>query len=188
MDLPKLHQRASKQTKEFIEKVKKGDLSKISNCSPWTIGNLINHIISENLWVKDIVDGKTISDVGDKYEGDCLGDDFLKAYIDSAKEADGAFAKKGAMGNIVHLSYGNFPGSLYCNHRIIDVAIHGWDVVHSLGGNDEMDPDLVKDLYDLVKPEAKDLQDSGYYGDDVKVSSSAPLQDKLLGLLGRSRH
>jgi uncharacterized protein (TIGR03086 family) len=44
-------------------------------CTDWEVRGLVNHLVIEQLWVPPLVAGKMISDVGDRFDGDQLGDD-----------------------------------------------------------------------------------------------------------------
>ena len=55
-----------------------------SVCDEWDVRALVNHIVSGNLWVPELVGGKSIADVGDRLDGDVLGDDPVAAYDASA--------------------------------------------------------------------------------------------------------
>src|SRR5260221_13426802 len=114
MDNLELFKKAGENTTKFIEGVKDDQWNKLSNDDPWTVRNLVNHITSGNLWVKPLIEGKTIAEVGDQFEGDVLGADPLKAWKDSLADATEAFSASGAMEKSVHLSYGDFPGKYYC--------------------------------------------------------------------------
>jgi uncharacterized protein (TIGR03086 family) len=187
MDLIKLHKKAGEEAAKFIEAVKDDQWDKQSDCSDWTVRDLVNHIVSENLWVEDLMEGKTIEEVGDKYEGDVLGENPLASYERSITAANEAIDTPGSMDKIVHLSYGDIKASVYIGHRLTDLVIHSWDVAKSTGQSDELDPELVKALEEILKPQMKEMQGSGYFGTPVEVSEDAPLQDKLLGWLGRER-
>ena len=44
-------------------------------CTDWDVRALVNHVVGEDRWTKPLVDGRTIADVGDAFDGDLLGDD-----------------------------------------------------------------------------------------------------------------
>ena len=48
-------------------------------CADWDVRALLNHIVYEDLWTVPLMEGATIAEVGDRYEGDLLGDDPLAA-------------------------------------------------------------------------------------------------------------
>ena len=155
-------------------------------CGDWDVRALVNHIVSGNLWVPELVGGKSIADVGDRLDGDVLGDDPVAAYDASADVAAAAFRAPGAMDAPVGVSYGPVPGSIYCGHRFLDVLIHGWDVARSTGQDTTLDPQLVEACWEVVEPQAEMLAGSGMFGTASSAPAGADRQTALLVMLGRS--
>ena len=81
-----------------------------SDCEGWTVRELVNHIVTGNYWAAELAAGMTIEDVGDRLDGDVLGDDPLRAYDDSSMVAAAAFRAPGAMEAPCAVSYGPVPG------------------------------------------------------------------------------
>ena len=44
-------------------------------CPEWDVRALVNHIVNEDLWTVPLMEGATIDEVGDRFDGDLLGDD-----------------------------------------------------------------------------------------------------------------
>ncbi len=187
MDNLELFKKAGESTTKFIEGIKSDQWEQMSNDDPWTVRDLVNHITSGNLWIKPLIEGKTIAEVGDQFDGDVLGDGPVKAWKDSLAGAIEAFSAQGAMENIVHLSYGDFPGKSYAGDMSVDNLIHGWDIAVSTDQPDELPEELVQAVWNLIEPSLKGIQESGMFGTPVKVAEDANLQTKLLGALGRDR-
>ncbi len=122
----------------------------------WTVRELVNHIVTGNYWAEELGSGKTIEEVGDRLDGDVLGDDPLGVYDDSAARAAAVFRAPGAMEAACAVSYGPVPGSVYCGHRFLDVLVHGWDVAKSTGQDATLDPDLVGRVLDRARAPARD--------------------------------
>jgi uncharacterized protein (TIGR03086 family) len=69
-----------------------------------------------------------------------------------------------------------------------DLPQHGWDLAKATGQDPAMDPEEVELLWGslLRAPQVWDWQrENGWYGTPVSVPSNAPLQDRVLGLIGR---
>ena len=56
-------------------------------CTEWDVRTLVNHVAGEYLWVPEMLAGKTIADVGDRLDGDLLGDDPLQTLMNSGFRA-----------------------------------------------------------------------------------------------------
>ena len=44
-------------------------------CADWDVRELVNHVAGEDLWTAPLLEGSTIEEVGDRFDGDLLGDD-----------------------------------------------------------------------------------------------------------------
>ena len=55
-------------------------------CTDWSVRDLVNHVTGEHLWAPHLLDGETIAQVGDRYDGDVLGDSPVAAW---ERAADG---------------------------------------------------------------------------------------------------
>jgi uncharacterized protein (TIGR03086 family) len=185
VDLPEVHAKALDSARRFVAGVDPAQWETQSVCSDWDVRALVNHIVSGNLWVPELVGGKTIAEVGDRLDGDVLGADPVAAYDTSATAAASAFRGAGAMDAPVAVSYGPVPGSVYCGHRFIDVLIHGWDVARSTGQDATLEPALVEACWEVVEPQIGMLEGSGMFGTASEVPAGADRQTQLLALLGR---
>lgn len=151
----------------------------------WSVRDLLQHVVSGNLWVGELMAGRSIEEVGGALDGDVLGADPLGAYRRSADVAGAAFEQPGAMERAVGVSYGPVPGQVYAGHRFIDVLIHGWDLAKATGQDTTLDPDLVQACIDVIEPQREMLAGSGAFGTEVEVDGDADAQTRLLATLGR---
>ncbi len=69
-----------------------------------------------------------------------------------------------------------------------DLPQHGWDLAVATGQDATMDPDEVELLWGSLNGDPANWEwqrANGWYGPPVPVRDDAPLQDRVLGLLGR---
>lgn len=184
-DLPALHARAADNTQLIVEAITVEQMHNPTPCDDWDVTELLHHVVYGNLWVAPLVAGETIEQVGDRFEGDILGNDISQAYRASALIAVDAFNAPGAMDAPCPVSYGPVPGSVYCGHRFIDVLVHGWDLAAGAGGNTDLPLDLVDACIEVVMPQADMLGGSGAFGKVEDLGKNASPQTRLLALLGR---
>ncbi len=185
VDLPEVHAQALDATRRLVTGVGDRQWNDASVCDGWTVRELMNHIVTGNYWAEELAAGKTIEEVGDRLDGDVLGDDPARVYDDSAARAAAAFRAPGAMDAPCAVSYGPVPGSVYCGHRFVDVLVHGWDVAKSTGQDTTLAPALVEACWAVVEPQLGMLEASGAFGTKVDVPDDADSQTKLLAVLGR---
>jgi uncharacterized protein (TIGR03086 family) len=185
IDLPQVHAQALDHTERIVAAISDDQLSRPTPCEGWDVATLLDHVVTGNLWVVPLVGGETIEQIGDRFDGDVLGDDFLAAYRASAAPAADAFEAPGAMDAPCAVSYGPVPGSVYCGHRLIDVLVHGWDLAVATDGDARLPDHLVEACLEVVRPQADLLRGSGAFTSDVEAPAHASPQTELLALLGR---
>lgn len=152
----------------------------------WDVRDLVNHVLSENLWAPPLLSGRTIGDVGDRFDGDQLGDDPVAAWTAAVALSIPAVAEAGALDRTVHVSFGDISGREYVSQLVCDHAIHGWDLARAIGADEEMDADLVAFAYDFLLPQVDGWRSAGVFGPKVEVPAGVGSQAELLALSGRN--
>jgi uncharacterized protein (TIGR03086 family) len=150
-----------------------------------TLREKINYHAYDDSWVPDTLSGKTIEEVGEKYNGDLLGADPKASWHRITDRTQAAVRAFHALDKIVHLSYGDFPAREYFKHITSFRGLQAWDLAHAIGADDRLPEDLVQGMWDEFTPDAEAWRQLGVFGPKVEVPDDAPLQDRLLGLTGR---
>lgn len=153
-------------------------------CSEWDVRALVNHVAGEYRWVPEMIAGRTVADVGDRLDGDLLGDDPLQALIEAQRLALAAVEAPGVLATTVHLSFGDTPASEYARQMTVDSVIHAWDLARAIGGDETLDPELVELSYAELQRCAEDWRAAGVFG-PVTAASDGSTQAKVLALAGR---
>jgi uncharacterized protein (TIGR03086 family) len=185
-DITTLHRRALDATGTLVARIGPDQWSQSTPNDEWDVRALVDHLVAGNLWAAELAAGRTIAQVGDRFDHGVLGTDPVGAYRASAVAAAAAFEAPGALDAPCAVSYGPIPGSVYAGHRFVDVLVHGWDLAVALGENATVEPELVDGCLGLVEPVAAMLRATGSYGGHVDVPPDAGPQTRLLALLGRS--
>jgi len=180
-----LHRQALEATRPKVAGVGADQWKAPTPNEGWDVRTLVNHIVVGNLWAVELASGRTIAEVGDRLDGDVLGQDPLSAYEGSAVAAAAAFEAPGALEVPCAVSYGPVPGSVYAGHRFIDVLIHGWDLAVATQQDASLDASLVEGCLAVLEPQFEQLKASGAFGEHVPVPADADAQTRLLGMLGR---
>ncbi len=113
-------------------------------CDEWDVRALVNHVANEDLWTVPLMEGATMDEVGDRFDGDLLGDDPVAIARSACDAATIAAASGVVAGQTVHLSFGDTPADEYAYQLAADHLIHGWDLAAATGGQRAMDPELVE--------------------------------------------
>jgi uncharacterized protein (TIGR03086 family) len=154
-------------------------------CDEWDVRTLVNHVTVEQLWGPPLLAGRSVDDIGDRLDGDQLGDDPVATWDAAVGAALIAFGAPGAIDRTVSLSRGSTPAIEYLWEMTVDALIHTWDLARGIGADDALDADLVAVAYERILPIAPSLQQSGLFAPPVPVPDDDPLQDRLIGLFGR---
>jgi uncharacterized protein (TIGR03086 family) len=180
-----LYVRAMAATQRYVEGVRANQWEDPTPNTEWDVKQVANHIIGENLWAGELLRGKTIAEVGNKFDGDVAGSDPAAAYRASMSVATDAVTAPGAMEAVCHLSFGDFSGADYSAQLFVDLLIHGWDIARATQQDTRLPPDLVEACMPIAQEITAMARSSGVYGDDLAVSPDADQQTRLLALLGR---
>jgi len=155
-------------------------------CPDWDVRALVNHIVYEDLWTVPLMEGATLDEVGDRFEGDLLGDDPVAAARSACETATMAAASGVVAGRTVHLSFGDTPAEEYAYQLAADHVIHGWDLAAAIGADRTIDPDLVAVLTPWFAEREELFRAAGAIGERPSdpLSTDDP-QARLLIAFGR---
>ena len=82
---------------------------------------------------------------------------------------------------------GDFPGAMRLTFRVGDLTTNTWDLARATGGDEQLHPELVELVWASLEPIRDSIALSGVFGEGPSgtVPDDAPLQDRLIDLLGR---
>ncbi|MFD5317464.1 TIGR03086 family metal-binding protein [Streptomyces sp. NPDC127098] len=185
MELIDAFDRGMDEFDQRVHQVGSRQWSSPTPCSDWSVRDLVNHLTGEHLWVPWMLRGATLSEVGDRFDGDVLGEDPVGAWEAAAAASRQAAHRPGALDSPVHTSGGLTPADEYLRQMTLDLTVHAWDLSRGIGADDRLDDELVGTEYDYVEPRIGDWQGFGVFDPPVPVADSAGTQDQLVALLGR---
>jgi len=153
----------------------------------WSVRDLANHMLYELLWLPEILDGKTVKDVGTKYDGNLFADatELATRWETGAAKTEEMLAAVD-LNATAHLSYADVPMEKYLREAGTDQLIHAWDLGQAVGVTVTFDPDIAHSIYDDMKDRGDEMQASGLFAPPKDVPADADIQTKLLALYGRS--
>jgi uncharacterized protein (TIGR03086 family) len=151
----------------------------------WTVGDLVAHLVTEQLWVPPLLAGEPYLE-GRFPDGtsDLLGADPFTSWESAADDSLSAFAEDDALIRTVHLSGGPTPATEYIFEMTADLTVHAWDLAQATGGDTELDGELVTaGLVYAVRLPPDGIP--GLIGPPVDVPDASPPQTRLLARFGR---
>lgn len=184
-DLPSMFARAVEGFGRRVEAIADHQWTGPTPDTEWDVRTLTNHVLGEALWAPPLLDGLTIADVGDRFDGDQLGDDPRAAWAAAAAAAIDAVGRDGALDQTVHVSFGDITGSEYVTQVLCDHVVHTWDLARAIGADERLDPDLVEFAAAYFEPQAADWRAAGVFGPAQAAADDADAQARLLAITGR---
>lgn len=154
-------------------------------CADWSVRDLVNHLTGEHLWAPHLLGGATLAEVGDRFDGDVLGERPVAAWEAAGAASREAFHRPGALEGSVHVTGGEEPAETYGWQMTTDLAVHGWDLAHGIGDRTRLSEELAAELLRRSEPVVGRGGIPGIFEPAVEVPSDAPALDRLVGLLGR---
>lgn len=182
MQLLPAHRTAMREFDARVRAVRDWDAP--TACSAWSARDLLNHLVSEQWWVPHLLAGETLQQVGDRYDGDLVGDDPLGAWNEASARARTAWDEADITGE-VHVTGGVIPAEEYGWQMTLDLAVHAWDLARGTGGNEHLNPELAQQLHDVFAPQVPRFQGLGIFDPPRPVPDDADAQTRLLAVLGR---
>lgn len=152
-------------------------------CADWDVRELVNHVTGEDLWTAPLLEGSTIEEVGDRFDGDLLDDEPVARSQAAAEAAVTAVADLLPQRDTVHLSYGDERADEYVWQLCADHLVHGWDLAVATGADTRMPPDLVSALAEWFSSREEGYRGAGVIGEQGELTGDD--QHDLLARFGR---
>jgi uncharacterized protein (TIGR03086 family) len=184
-DLRQLYVKASKIFRDAVHEIKKDQWNASTPCTDWDVRALVKHLVYESLWVPAMLEGKTVAEVGDTYEGDILGNDPVAAWDKADDRARAAVGALDSLESVTHLSFGDYPAEEYLMQALFDLHIHGWDLRTGIGDDTPMDDELTEYLYPWAEKTMEMYRAGGVVGPAPPIPDNASMQTKILAQAGR---
>lgn len=150
------------------------------------VRELVEHVVVGNRFTALLLAGVDRDEARRQAAGDPLGDDPVAAVIGSTQEQAAAFARCDPA-QLVPGPKGDVPVETFLRFRLIDLAVHAWDLRRAARLDEALDEQLVRALLALVEPHLDELIAYGAYGEGPSgtVDVAAPPQQRLLDAFGR---
>jgi uncharacterized protein (TIGR03086 family) len=185
VDVVELFGRSCQEFDRRVAEVGADQWTMATPCTEWNVRTLVNHVAVEDLWVPPLLQGSTIGEVGNRFDGDQLGDDprgSWRAAYDAAVQAVGDLP---SVGQTVHLSFGDVPASFYLTQLIFDHVVHAWDLATAIAADTRLDPELVEFSIDEFAAQEDSYRASGAIAELPDIPDGTDPQTRLLAMFGR---
>ena len=159
-----------------------------SVCDGWTVKDLADHVLGGNRFAVPLLDGESSEAafsiaLAGGFDGGAVGlfDVSMAAQLE-------AFEMPGALEVEVQHPSGPTSAATFAGLRTGDLLLHGWDLARSCGGEEDLDEELVAEVWRVYEPRISNgTNRPGAFGDGPTETydENAPLVLRLLDLTGR---
>lgn len=161
-----------------------------SPCEDWAARDVVSHIIDMHGAMVQPLDRRLTP-------APSVADDPLGAFRSARADVEALLDDPELAETMVNTPSGRMTAERHIDAVVSDdMPLHGWDLARATGQDDTIDPQDVGRIWSGTKaiPEQmlEKLRTPGafgpgvkVFGPEVKVPEDAPLQDRLLGLIGR---
>ncbi len=166
------------------------DLGQPTTCDGFTLGDLQRHTLG---WLQyfaaALSDPYAASSRPDPDTFELVGTQTANSIVANAQAVICTAIADGVSDEVVTMSSSRMAGDGVLAMALGEYIVHAWDLATATGRPYSVSDDAIQPALDflrgMVAPEYRG-PDSGFFGDEVEVSSDAPLLHKLLGFTGRN--
>ena len=145
----------------------------------WTARDVVDHLVT---WLPGFLHGG----VGKQPDVPSVADDPVTAWWTHTDAVQALLESPRALQDFTHPQAGTqVLGDAIETFYVADVFMHSWDLAPATGLVDTLDPEWRAVMMAGMTPIEQVLRASGQYGPAVPVPADAPVQDRLIGFIGR---
>jgi uncharacterized protein (TIGR03086 family) len=168
----------------LIAELRAADLDAPTPCAGWDVRALLNHVLGEATMMTEVNSGEPSK----AFHGDLVGDGtgLVATWEILAERNVSSWRTSGLDGDRAYF-YATVPATAGVVINLGEVLVHSWDLAQAVGKRYDIDAELAGQVYGLYSAiPLDDMRASGHLGPEVAVADSAPITERMLGLLGRT--
>ena len=154
-------------------------------CSEWDVRALVNHVVGGCVRHQMLLHDAQPHEVEATRAVDHLGANPVAAFATAADVVVSCFCEDGALERIVHHAAGDRTGRELLSMRVLDSAVHGWDLARAIGAEETLDDEVVAFLLAYAADLDLGPQQRAFAPADADAPRNASSLGQLLHRLGR---
>ncbi|MFI5526512.1 TIGR03086 family metal-binding protein [Streptomyces platensis] len=175
------YEEVARDVAALVAAVRPEDLALPTPCAGWTVRQLLDHMVWENLMATSIAEGTPRAD----HTADHLGDDHRTAFADSVRAARATFTGSG----MLHRTYGPYeaPGAMIVQQVVVELLAHGWDLARATGAPTGLAPEAAEETLAAARRiyGAAPRTEGSSFAPERPAPPGAGATDRLAAFLGR---
>lgn len=178
-DLQTNYRRVSSGFGAAVQAVDPGQWDLPSPCEKWKARDIVAHVVEGHRGVIARVRGGESTPLG-------ADEDPKKAWEEATRGIDEIAGDPVAVNAEVDGPTGKMPAGEIINRFVtMDVLVHTWDLARTVGADEHLDEESVRQAYDTLKPMDEMIRMPGVFAAKIEPPSGTDLQTEFLCFLGR---
>ncbi|MFE7782793.1 TIGR03086 family metal-binding protein [Streptomyces nigrescens] len=176
------YEQVTRDVAALVAAVRPEDLALPTPCAGWSVRQLLDHMVWENLMATSIAEDAPRDD----HTADHLGDDHRAAFDDSVRAALAAFTGSG----MLRRTYGPYeaPGAMIVQQVVVELLAHGWDLARATGAPTGLAPEAAEETLAAARRiyGAAPRTEGSSFAPERPAPPGASATDRLAAFLGRA--
>jgi uncharacterized protein (TIGR03086 family) len=170
-----------------LDKTSDADWSRSTKCAGWDVTGLLRHIVGGAVSSNMALRGAKRDEIAPFFHNFEFSEDPRADYAAAVADHVKAFEEISDPSTIVEHAIMDMPVGQLMMFRIVDFALHAWDLGAGMGREVILDPAVVEFSWNNLSPMAPMIGNTGMFGEGPSgnVSETADLQARLIDLTGR---
>lgn len=160
-------------------------LGRSQDRSKLKLRDILNYHAYDTAWIPETFSGKSIEEVGTKYDGDLLSDNPIGSYQKYSDTAIESIKNNYHAELIVHFSYGDLPAKQAITHPTSFRVFRAYDFAKLIDADRALPVDLVKAFQSEIESEIESWRQMGIFQPVLPVPAGADPQAELFAITGR---
>lgn len=178
--------RATQSFSQLLGSLDAAALDRPTACGDWTVKDVANHVCGGALRYAHYLRGGMPDEIVWTRTADNVGDNPLAAHDKLSAELRTLFSQPGAGSIRAHHPMQTVSGAVLLRMRVLELAVHAWDIASALDATAKIDSDTAAYLLDRAASILQAQREHGYFADVEPAHPDAAAPDRLLALTGRS--
>jgi uncharacterized protein (TIGR03086 family) len=150
-----------------------------SPCEQWTARDLVAHVVENHRGVIASVRGGESEPLG-------ADEDPKRAWVSASRAIGEITGDPEEVAKEIDGPTGKMPaGQIIGQFVTMDVLVHTWDLARTIGADERLDEDSVRQAYEALKPMDAVIRQPNVFGPKLEPPPGADLQTEFLYFLGR---